>query len=89
MAEHNIKRITEHVKTIEQIIKDGSIIVRNQQDFLQMQISVLQNIHDILGEMKLQQQRQFQQLATTINTTTIPPPPAPAPASKKSKYAKR
>ncbi|GAN11676.1 hypothetical protein MAM1_0804d11257 [Mucor ambiguus] len=82
MTDYNIARITEHVKTIEQIVKEGSVIAQNQQDLLNTQISVMLNIHDTLIEIKQQLQLQFQQLVAATNTAT---PPA---ASKNSKNGK-
>lgn len=86
MAEYNkIKEITKHVKSIEQIVNENTIVMRNQQDLMSTQISVLQKIHDTLGETKLQQQQQFQRLVAATNTE-YPPPTA---AFKKSKGVKK
>ncbi|KAL7321950.1 hypothetical protein PS15p_212052 [Mucor circinelloides] len=76
MAEQNLDEIIQHVKGIESIVKESSTIIRNQQDLLYNQITVMEKIHDALGEMKLQQKQQFQQLAAAAITPT---------ASKKSK----
>lgn len=72
MAEQDIAEIIQHVKSIESIVKESSTIIRAQQDLLYNQITVMQKIHDALGEMKLQQKQQFQQLAVAAITSTAP-----------------
>ncbi|EPB85592.1 hypothetical protein HMPREF1544_07585, partial [Mucor circinelloides 1006PhL] len=42
------------------------------QDLLYNQIAIMQKIHEALGEMKLQQKQQFQQLAAAAITPTAP-----------------
>lgn len=73
MAGYNkIKEITEHVKTIERIVNENTIVMKNQQDLMSSQISVLQKIHDTLEETSLQQQQQFQQLVAATNADSPP-----------------
>lgn len=79
MTEQDIDEIIRHVKSIESIVKESSTIIRAQYDLLYNQIAVMQKIHDALGEMKLQQKQQFQQLAAAAINPTAP---------KKSKKSK-
>ncbi|KAG1124905.1 hypothetical protein G6F42_009196 [Rhizopus arrhizus] len=72
MADQDINEIIQHVKSIESIVKESSTIIRTQQDLLYNQIAVMEKIHDALGEMKLQQKQQFQQLAAAAITPTAP-----------------